>query len=585
MSEMKYQLKPLAETVPEDEFVDREYELELLWNWAQNIKINMGHSLAILGRKGIGKTAILTRFYNRLFLEQEEIVPFYLSLAEYKSAAETGEFTVEKFCQLYVTTFIKQFIAFQTQDARLARQEISIERLKELCTNMGENELMDQLEMLEATYAKKENTFLVPFATGWAKNLTYNRGLKGVVIIDEFQIVDHLYEEEAQRWTSIKDSFQKQADPRWCPMLVSGSAVSLVSKLVFGGLLARRFSRYTLKPLDQKSTIEYVMKLSRKRGIEVSEAVAQAIYERTGGNPYYVWAILSSKSLRGNDLSNLDRFGEILEYELISQDGDILGFWRNHFSEYAEKINKDRIGMRVLFYLAKHRGEEAHRNKIAREIGEADVFKVEGILKNLHEADLVDQETMSIYRGITDPILIEYITRQYRTEIEDVSLEQYRRDWQMEYKKLQGKVNNFIGEVAEVYTKYVMERFDGREVEGERYFGIKGKQVLPRFQSIECRSGVIIQGERIEFDLIGEHEGGRWLVEVKYWKGGIGVGEVEGFIKKLGKMKGAYEGWLFSRGGFDAGARALLEEKGLKHSGIREFNLLARELGLAGLPE
>ncbi|HHN93770.1 MAG TPA: hypothetical protein ENK17_03300, partial [Anaerolineae bacterium] len=58
---------PLLETVDEREFTDREKELAFLYRVVERARNRMGSSYAIIARKGMGKTAILERFYNRLF--------------------------------------------------------------------------------------------------------------------------------------------------------------------------------------------------------------------------------------------------------------------------------------------------------------------------------------------------------------------------------------------------------------------------------------------------------------------------------------------------------------------------------------
>ncbi|MFQ6044683.1 MAG: hypothetical protein ACE5PV_27845, partial [Candidatus Poribacteria bacterium] len=68
---------PLREKVEPELFTDREEILKKIWDWAMLIKRRVASPAALFGQRRMGKTAVLRRLYNKLFWEQDEIVPIY----------------------------------------------------------------------------------------------------------------------------------------------------------------------------------------------------------------------------------------------------------------------------------------------------------------------------------------------------------------------------------------------------------------------------------------------------------------------------------------------------------------------------
>jgi len=130
---------PLVEFVDEQEFTNRERELKHFWKRTMKAKRNNGSSVAIIARKGIGKTALLMRLYNDLFTKQDEVVPFFLTFAPYKDRAE--KLTVSIFNEYYFTTIIKQYIAFRLRQPEMVDKNIEFDILHDIARKNGMEEL------------------------------------------------------------------------------------------------------------------------------------------------------------------------------------------------------------------------------------------------------------------------------------------------------------------------------------------------------------------------------------------------------------------------------------------------------------
>jgi hypothetical protein len=161
------------------------------------------------------------------------------------------------------------------------------------------------------------------------------------------------------------------------------------------------------------------------------------------------------------------------------------------------------------------------------------------------------------------------------------------------FRKQIGSAARLLGEVAELNTRHVLLSFAGQEVDAAAIFNLEsGRLRLPKFNKVEHRTGLVIKGEMIEFDLLAEGEE-TWLVEVRYRKTPVRANDVEKFMKKLSKTKGwsrlaklpaGKRLWFFSRSGFDEQATARLRELNILHSDIVGFNALCRTLNIGELP-
>jgi hypothetical protein len=586
---------PSGDFVGVEEFTNRRQELVFLWDLAGQATRRQAPSYAIIARKGMGKTALLQEFHRQLFTSQKQVVPFYVSFAEYKDKPGRVQLSLKQFISILFTNFAFQYGAFKSGKfssppelpPTVAKQKKFFDSLDD---RLLEEEYLDHLHALETN--EIHNAF--HHAIDFAKTMALRRGEAGIVMIDEFQVLTEVYDEGLEQFVDITAAFQKAAEARWCPMIVTGSAVSLVTKTVMGGLLARRFGPYHLKPFDRQHTLEYAYKLARSRQITLSEKVAVEMYRLTGGNPYYIWCLFSSLGLADNDLSTLEKLEKLYTFETIDRDGKMRQFWDTHFAEFADKINDDKIGLQCLYQLAVAK-KEVRIEEIAAEL-EVEPEKVRRVLKNLEEADLVVRQTGSlfpIYDRITDPILAAYIEREYQMGLVGQNLQTFLQSQFQALHQRIGSAARLLGEAAELYTRHLLMSFTGQQVDAAAIFNLEaGNLRLPKFQKVEHRTGLVIAGEMIEFDLLAEGEE-IWLVEVKYRKAPATLNDVEKFIEKLSKLEGwsrpaeLGEGkrlWFFSRSGFDEQATARLRELNVLHCDILGFNALCRAVKIGEVP-
>ncbi|MFQ5617058.1 MAG: hypothetical protein ACE5GO_11450, partial [Anaerolineales bacterium] len=511
-------LRPLFETVDEREFTNRAQELAFLWDLTIRARERRAGSQVFIARKGLGKTALLQRFYNDLFSQQTEVVPFFVDLGQFKGPDPTP-LTVRGFMKFYVRTLATQYLAFHLKEGGMLEAEPDERGL--LTILQAHEPLIPQapfvaqylrrsLEMTVTNY-RDELPSVIKFTRQVLGKADF---LPGVLMIDEFQVLTEVVDDQTGLRDNLAQRFQKTAEARWCPMVVTGSAVSLITRTTQGGLLARRFSPYHLQPFSSQHTLEYATRLATYHHVPLHQGVAYTIHWLTGGNPYYIWSLFNSKGLVAAGLSTLEALHTTYEYELATLNGELRNFWDVHFETMVAHLNAQGDALRILYHLATRPGEDFNLHDLADYLGR-DPVEVESILTMLERADLVEARLRGLYRHITDPVLADYIIQRYRIVLEQQSFATYLKTLKADFYSKMGSLSRAVGHAAELFTIGLMTRFDGQEVDGA-FFGQPGNIILPRFEKVVNRSGVIIEGDHIEFDIVAEGEEETWLVEVRH---------------------------------------------------------------------
>ncbi|MCI5147751.1 MAG: hypothetical protein D3923_19990, partial [Candidatus Electrothrix sp. AR3] len=256
---------PVEEMVHEDEFTDRVELLRELDQWVAAIQHMGSPSTALIAPRRLGKTVLLDRLVNTVFFKPEyKVAPFYFKMTREKS-------TLRDFLLIYATTFFRQYLAYCEQDAALfGNQAISLEKLLTYpATHKASRMALEYIDEFLERYTTHTEEDARGHWDGFIcvpERLGSHSGTRVAVIIDEFQDMQFFVYKMSQTLFSKMDSqgllsdgqgairlantFDRQAQSRKAPMLVSGSAVTMVFKTVMGGPLGGRFDFTYMKPMS-----------------------------------------------------------------------------------------------------------------------------------------------------------------------------------------------------------------------------------------------------------------------------------------------------------------------------------------------
>ncbi|MCP4350483.1 MAG: hypothetical protein GY795_33860, partial [Desulfobacterales bacterium] len=331
---------PVEEMVAYEEFTDRVEILRELDAWVKNIQRMAAPSTAIMSPRRMGKTVLLDRLVNTVFFKPEyRVAPFYFRMRR-------QETTLKEFLLEYATTFFCQYIAYCRQDPLLYRDRISLEQLLDypsghktvdMAKGFIENFLTDYYNNrpIDDTRNQWDAFIRVP------ENLASYSGTRVAVIIDEFQdmkfyvhdvekkSLERIMQERSQnpdyRGINLPSTYDRQAQSRKAPMLVSGSAVTMIFTTVMGGPLGGRFGFKYLKPLsvpDGAALLHTLLKLYAP-GTSVTSENALYTSDQVAGHPYYLYC-LSVSEYEGKKFDDRRSVDRLISYEI--EHGKIYGF-------------------------------------------------------------------------------------------------------------------------------------------------------------------------------------------------------------------------------------------------------------------
>jgi len=554
---------PIEEILEYEEFTDRVELLRELEEWIKKIGKVRASSMSIIAPRRLGKTVLLERLVNTVFFRPDyRVAPIYFHMGQEKM-------TLHFFILRYATTFFRQFIAYCLQSPELYRnQTITLEELLEYQSNINDVNIAQKMiedflrHYQESTYENAMNLWLdficVP------EMLAADSSTRVALLIDEFQEMKFcVYETSQEKFVELKAkgllndmaasdltaTYRRRSESRIAPMLVSGSAVTMIFRTVMGGPLGGRFGFKYVKPMSLPDGANLLCRLIQMHRPDLSITPENALYAsvQVGGHPYYLYCLVASDY--DQSFKNTSAIDDLIFYEITK--GKIFGFWQTHFQNNCKFINQDNdqeLGKKIIYYFSRYNNQPVDIKEIASKLGVSKKV-VEEKIEKLYMADLV-WRTDARYFAFNDICLMRYIQYVFEkdlTGIEPVDLKQ------------QNIYNNLKGRFLELIVQVTMMKFNYETITGE-YFGKSEDIKLPLFQVVDTKYVKASKSNAYQIDVFGSHENIVWLCECKYTRSRMGINQV----KKLERARDAYQMecrelntdipdiqlWIISTGGF-----------------------------------
>jgi len=568
---------PVEEMVHEDEFTDRVELLRELVGWVKAISRMGSWSTALMAPRRIGKTVLLDRLVNTVFFKPEyQVAPFYFKMKREKM-------TLKQFLKEYATTFFRQYLAYCGQDADLFNNNaISLEELLTYQTNHKAG-LMAQ-EYIQAFLKRYKGTGHEDARLHWEgficvpERLGSHSGTRVAVIIDEFQDMKFYVYDMPQELFSDLDSkdrlngpgainlpatYDRQAQSRKAPMLVSGSAVTLIFRTVMGGPLGGRFDFMYMKPMsipDGAALLLNTLKYYAPSQVTTPEL---ALYASTqvGGHPYYLYCLATSKC-EDKSFKDEKAISRVIRYEI--ENGKIYGFWQTHFENNRKYINADddlELGKKIIYYFTQYNNQPVDIKAIASKL-KVPKQAVEQKIEKLYMADLV-YRTAARYYTFNDICLMRFIKFVYEQDLEAVD--------QIDLSQ-QGLMNTLKGKFLEMVVEVTMMKFNHELMPGA-WFGRTAQVEVPLFQFVKTTTVKASKTKAYQIDVFGKEEKRHkvWLCECKYTKVPMDLTQVQKLESAVQVLIKTHEEegtevpeihlWLVSAGGFTGKVLTYIESR------------------------
>jgi hypothetical protein len=283
---------------------------------------------------------------------------------------------------------------------------------------------------------------------------------------------------------------QEAAESPTCPHFVTGSSMSILAREILGrGSLFGRFRTKPIEPLTGYWGTQLVQKAAKYHQVTVSQELAPIVAERCGGNPFYINAIVEQSAEINQALLTEENLNKILAVDLSSSSGFIWGELSDQVNRWIERINEHKITKWILYLSATqtdHKNDEIFLDQIQtalleREGKEVSIEEIQAVLIKLSRGDLLEyMELGGWFRKVQDPILLEFLKVWGRIEIEKQNQGQVREELRLKYSRLERKIRDLKGYLAEVYMVQILFNAQRKKLPGH-YFHQKVDVEIPDF--------------------------------------------------------------------------------------------------------
>ncbi|KPA12424.1 ATPase domain protein, prokaryote domain protein [Candidatus Magnetomorum sp. HK-1] len=590
---MYHKILPIEECLEYEEFTDRIELLRELETWIKNIYYKKSSSKSIISPRRLGKTVLLERLVNIVFFKPEyRVAPIYFSMGRDKT-------TLRDFLFQYATTFFRQYIAYCLQEPILYQKKpISLSDLAKYSSDNDDVKLAQ--EMIDFFLKQYETENYTSSINNWIdlirvpENLASLSNTKVAIIIDEFQEMkfsvyetsnDKLLEYQAKGLltdfaaTDLTVSYRRQSQSRVAPMLVSGSAVTMIFKTVMGGPLGGRFDFTYVKPLSipDGTTLLYHLITIYRPNLTILPENAFYASTQVGGHPYYLYCLVHSKYEQKFD--SKESIDALIHYE--TTEGKIFGFWQTHFQNNGKYINEDNdqaLGKKIIYHFIRYNNQPVEIEEIAGKLKVSEKA-VEEKIEKLYQADLV-WRTKGRFYAFNDICLMRYIKFVYEKDLKDID----KIDL-----SLQSKINNLKGRFLETVVQVTMMKFNHETIQGE-LFGKSGSIEVPLFDVVDTRQVKASKTRAYQIDVFARKADITWLCECKYTKVKMGMNQVKKIERaaevvvseahEIGANIPNIQLWLVSTGGFTDSVLAYVKKReDIYYSDYESINAIFRLYG------
>jgi serine/threonine-protein kinase RsbW len=304
------------------DLVGREAELDRLLRHAKGESPPNG--LALLAVPSAGTSELLRQTYDRSFVEQEDLIPFYFEVSPRDGTAQNA-------ARRFLFEFLLQTIAFRSRDAKMIDISPTVDEMADLAS-ASDSPWIDRLVEIYhgGSDSNDERSFVrnclgVPFRAAI-------HNARSFVIVDGLHATDHL-EDGAAFLDDLIGIFSRASIP-----------------FVFAGhrrfLFARtKFETMSVEPLSFAGAGELAARLSARTGVASNDQTRDLIAVQTGGKPGSIESLFAAASANGIDLNSFDHVEQVYTDEIF---GGRIG---KHFETIFDLILPDSADQKTVIRL------------------------------------------------------------------------------------------------------------------------------------------------------------------------------------------------------------------------------------------
>ena len=462
------------------QFVNRERELRQLGHYLDQLRGGRPTHVAVFGLRRIGKTLLLKELMARTLQPQAvssetgEIVPVYMDFSEICA-------NPEQFATAYIG-WMAYWTLTRGQTSPWAFSDLSTLQVEVL--QAQDRVLSETIQRLaqELQKAKPDRHFLIELAFGLPARLAQARGVRFLLILDEFQEIRALenYPDLRNVVGVFRSHLQHQGVVAY---FLCGSAITALSEMVadYRSPLFVQFIQLVLEGFSAEATA--ALTAQWLPGASEIPFVQEEIFNLTRGHPFYVTALCQRVRL-AQDVADRPLTAELVReafvMETLAPHGAIYELCRYVHDVALYRASGYASIKAVLHILAAEEGLTA--SEVARRL-KVTPGTARNYLRWLLEVDLLIEHQKSYY--FRDPVLrywIAMISRgiEVTAAAPPVNLLELIEHLDLLYQRTARE----LGLAKESQVRELLRAFAGQVVDGA-LFGRTGQLTLPTFARVE----------------------------------------------------------------------------------------------------
>ncbi len=390
--------KQILSTIDPADLIGRNEELNSLLQHSKGAANY--NALLCFAAPGVGLSELLKRTYDKLFFEQNEIIPIYF---EFKKSDKTVKNSAVRFLQ----TFLKQTIAFRRNDTKILDASPEVCELSELAIP-SDGHWIDRL-IMSCTNAGKLNNENAFVQTAFSAPLrAAHSDANTFVMFDDLEAIEHLSGE-----TNLIELLKEIFKGLNAPFVFAGKRRYLISAMQTGNTKLIEAETLEIKPLSFADSGLFAEHIAGRKHIKINDQTRDLIALQFNGNPTLIKLIFAAADEKELDLNTFYKVEKIYSEELFG--GKIKGFYDSIFNSISTNVEIQKQIISLLFDALTIEKDKVPIENWRKHIGfESSEFYQAMLLLNAYE--IIQLTSNMVGASQNNEILTDYIKMRFRLE-------------------------------------------------------------------------------------------------------------------------------------------------------------------------
>lgn len=391
--------REVISTIRSDSFIGRANDLAVILRHANGDSRYNG--LAVLSEPGLGLSELLRQSYDKLFYDQNDLVPFYFQFRK-------GDRTPRQMAVRFLQTFMQQTVAFRRNDPKILEAKSDICEIAELAVP-SDGEWMDRLiETCTAKSALNDDNSFVRQALS-APLRAASHGTNVFVMIDEIDKAEFITN-GFDLVEEIKEIYKRSRVRH----VFAGKRRFLFKAMQTGDSKLDEIETFRLCKLDFEKCGELAESLASQNNLNITDQTRDLITEQFQRNTSLIRSIFGEAHETESDLDTFQLVEKVYSESIFG--GRIKGFYDSIFDEVIPDIEIQKQFVGLLYNsLVVEKAETPVENWRKRvDLERKEFYRA---IRLLNANEIVRQTSNMVEIMTENDVLCDYVSARYRLEI------------------------------------------------------------------------------------------------------------------------------------------------------------------------